>query len=76
LSKIEHRNLVRWRGYLEHGDEKILVVEYVSNGTLREHLDGEHVYKETLMISAIPHSLCTALLYSYQIVDAPNQFEE
>ncbi|XP_047169917.1 calmodulin-binding receptor-like cytoplasmic kinase 2 [Vigna umbellata] len=40
LSNIEHRSLVRWRGYLEHGDEKILVVEYVSNGTLREHLDG------------------------------------
>jgi len=41
LSNIEHRNLVRWRGYLEHGDEKIIVVEYVSNGTLREHLDGK-----------------------------------
>ncbi|TKY47143.1 Calmodulin-binding receptor cytoplasmic kinase 1 [Spatholobus suberectus] len=40
LSKIEHMNLVRWYGYLEHGDEKIIVVEYVNNGTLREHLDG------------------------------------
>ncbi|XP_020216396.1 calmodulin-binding receptor-like cytoplasmic kinase 2 [Cajanus cajan] len=40
LSRIEHRNLVRWYGYLEHGDEKIIVVEYVNNGTLREHLDG------------------------------------
>ncbi|KAL4365064.1 hypothetical protein AHAS_Ahas07G0068700 [Arachis hypogaea] len=40
LSKIEHRNLVRLYGYLELGEEKIIVVEYVSNGTLRDHLDG------------------------------------
>nr|GMD73429.1 calmodulin-binding receptor-like cytoplasmic kinase 1 [Ipomoea batatas] len=40
LSKIEHLNLVRYYGYLEHRDEKIIVVEYVSNGTFREHLDG------------------------------------
>ncbi|XP_027334014.1 calmodulin-binding receptor-like cytoplasmic kinase 1 isoform X2 [Abrus precatorius] len=40
LSKIEHLNLVRWYGYLEHGDEKIIVVEYVNNGTLQEHLHG------------------------------------
>lgn len=41
LSQIEHRNLVRLYGYLEHGDEKIIVVEYVGNGNLREHLDGK-----------------------------------
>ncbi|KAK7301828.1 hypothetical protein RJT34_12704 [Clitoria ternatea] len=41
LSRIEHLNLVRWHGYLEHVDEKIIVVEYVNNGTLREHLDGK-----------------------------------
>ncbi|PNX96948.1 putative LRR receptor-like protein kinase [Trifolium pratense] len=41
LSKIEHLNLVRWYGYLEHGDDKIIVIEYVNNGTLREHLDGK-----------------------------------
>lgn len=41
LSRIEHLNLVRLLGYIEHGDEMILVVEYVGNGTLREHLDGK-----------------------------------
>ncbi|MED6145211.1 Calmodulin-binding receptor-like cytoplasmic kinase 1 [Stylosanthes scabra] len=41
LSKIEHLNLVRLYGYLEHADEKIIVVEYVNNGSLREHLDGK-----------------------------------
>ncbi|XP_059430620.1 calmodulin-binding receptor-like cytoplasmic kinase 2 [Corylus avellana] len=40
LSMIEHLNLVRLYGYLEQGDEQIILVEYVSNGTLREHLDG------------------------------------
>lgn len=41
LSKIEHLNLVRFYGYVEQGDERILVVEYVGNGNLREHLDGK-----------------------------------
>lgn len=41
LSTIEHMNLVRLYGYLEHEDEKIILLEYVSNGTLREHLDGK-----------------------------------
>ncbi|KAL5727300.1 non-specific serine/threonine protein kinase [Ranunculus cassubicifolius] len=39
LSQVEHLNLVRCFGYLEHEDEKIVVVEYVPNGTLRDHLD-------------------------------------
>ncbi|XP_023881460.2 calmodulin-binding receptor-like cytoplasmic kinase 2 [Quercus suber] len=41
LSMIEHLNLVRLYGYLEHGDEQMILVEYISNGTLREHLDGK-----------------------------------
>ncbi|KAJ0448745.1 putative protein kinase RLK-Pelle-RLCK-IV family [Helianthus annuus] len=39
LSKVEHLNLVKCYGYLHHGDERIIVVEYVANGTLREHLE-------------------------------------
>lgn len=42
LSRVEHLNLVKFFGYLEQGDERIVVVEYVPNGTLREHLDGIH----------------------------------
>lgn len=49
LSKIEHLNLVRLFGYLEHGDEKLIVVEYVANGNLREHLDG----KSCIVLSVI-----------------------
>ncbi|XP_078148394.1 calmodulin-binding receptor-like cytoplasmic kinase 2 isoform X1 [Carex rostrata] len=40
MAKVEHLNLVRFYGYLEQGDERIVVVEYVPNGTLRNHLDG------------------------------------
>ncbi|GAV74480.1 Pkinase domain-containing protein, partial [Cephalotus follicularis] len=40
LSKIEHLNLVKLFGYLQHGTERIIVFEFVSNGNLREHLDG------------------------------------
>ncbi|KZV57649.1 calmodulin-binding receptor-like cytoplasmic kinase 2 [Dorcoceras hygrometricum] len=42
LAQVEHLNLVKFYGFLEHNDERILVVEYVPNGTLREHLDGIH----------------------------------
>uniref|UniRef100_A0ACD5XF95 Uncharacterized protein n=1 Tax=Avena sativa TaxID=4498 RepID=A0ACD5XF95_AVESA len=40
LSKVEHLTLVQFLGHLEHEDERLILLEYVSNGTLREHLDG------------------------------------
>lgn len=40
LSQVDHLNLVKLIGYLEEEHERILVVEYVPNGNLREHLDG------------------------------------
>ncbi|KAF9687839.1 hypothetical protein SADUNF_Sadunf02G0134900 [Salix dunnii] len=42
LAQVEHLNLVKFYGYLEHEDERIVLVEYVPNGTLREHLDCKH----------------------------------
>ncbi|KAJ6686268.1 CALMODULIN-BINDING RECEPTOR-LIKE CYTOPLASMIC KINASE 2 [Salix purpurea] len=42
LVQMEHLNLVKFYGYLEHEDERIVLVEYVPNGTLREHLDCMH----------------------------------
>uniref|UniRef100_M8ARV7 Serine/threonine-protein kinase-like protein CCR4 n=1 Tax=Aegilops tauschii TaxID=37682 RepID=M8ARV7_AEGTA len=39
LQKIEHQNLVRFLGFFEQRDETLIVVEYVDNGSLREHLD-------------------------------------
>jgi serine/threonine protein kinase len=40
LSQVDHLNLVKLIGYMEENSERILVVEYVPNGNLREHLDG------------------------------------
>ncbi|KAF7002451.1 hypothetical protein CFC21_017943 [Triticum aestivum] len=42
LKKIEHRNLVQLLGYIDKGNERIVITEFVANGTLREHLDGLH----------------------------------
>ncbi|KAJ0110892.1 hypothetical protein Patl1_00478 [Pistacia atlantica] len=42
LAQVEHLNLVKFYGYLEYRDERIVIVEYVPNGTLREHLDCVH----------------------------------
>ncbi|KAH0908149.1 hypothetical protein HID58_031470, partial [Brassica napus] len=39
LAQVTHLSLVKYYGYLVHNDEKLLVVEYVPNGNLRDHLD-------------------------------------
>ncbi|KAJ3682524.1 hypothetical protein LUZ60_015097 [Juncus effusus] len=39
LQQIQHINLVGFHGYVEIGDELIIILEYVPNGTLRDHLD-------------------------------------
>lgn len=41
LSKISHHSLVRLLGIIDKGNERLIVTEYVSNGTLRQHLDGD-----------------------------------
>ncbi|XP_059660833.1 calmodulin-binding receptor-like cytoplasmic kinase 1 isoform X2 [Cornus florida] len=72
LSKIEHLNLVRLFGYLEHGEERIIVVEYVANGTLREHLDG--IRGNGLEISErldIATDVAHAVTYLHMYTDLP-----
>jgi hypothetical protein len=32
---------VKLLGYIETGNERLIITEYVLNGTLREHLDGK-----------------------------------
>lgn len=38
LSRLNHKNLVRLIGYCEDCEERVLVYEYMSNGTLHDHL--------------------------------------
>ncbi|PKI72707.1 hypothetical protein CRG98_006915 [Punica granatum] len=40
LAKIDHQNLVKLLGFIDKGDERLIITEYVPNGTLRVHLDG------------------------------------
>ncbi|XVF22512.1 hypothetical protein REPUB_Repub12eG0179000 [Reevesia pubescens] len=72
LTQVEHLNLVKLYGYLEHGDERIVVVEYVSNGTLREHLDGVH--GKVLELAArldIAIDVAHAITYLHMYTDHP-----
>ena len=32
---------MRLLGFVDKGNERLVVTEYVANGTLREHLDGK-----------------------------------
>uniref|UniRef100_A0A0E0DFU2 non-specific serine/threonine protein kinase n=1 Tax=Oryza meridionalis TaxID=40149 RepID=A0A0E0DFU2_9ORYZ len=38
---VMHWNLVQLLGYIDKRNEQIVITEYVPNGTLREHLDGQ-----------------------------------
>ncbi|XP_038892179.1 probable LRR receptor-like serine/threonine-protein kinase At1g67720 [Benincasa hispida] len=45
LSRIHHRNLVPLIGYCEEEHQRMLVYEYMHNGTLRDHLYGSTTQK-------------------------------
>ncbi|KAK1323538.1 Calmodulin-binding receptor-like cytoplasmic kinase 3 [Acorus calamus] len=68
LAKIDHLNLVKLLGYVEKGNERIIITEYVTNGTLREHLDGLHGvldFNQRLQISIdVAHALTYLHLYA------------
>ncbi|XP_072951642.1 proline-rich receptor-like protein kinase PERK1 [Typha angustifolia] len=40
ISRVHHRNLVSLVGYCIHGDQRLLVYEFVPNKTLESHLHG------------------------------------
>ncbi|KAF7826078.1 calmodulin-binding receptor-like cytoplasmic kinase 2 [Senna tora] len=72
LSRVEHLNLVKFYGYLEQEDERIIVVEYVPNGTLREHLDcirGNILDLATRLDIAI--DVAHAITYLHMYIDHP-----
>lgn len=72
LSQVDHLNLVKLIGYLEESSERILVVEYVPNGNLGEHIDG--TYGKALSISTrldIAIDIAHALTYLHLYADRP-----
>lgn len=40
LARLTHRNLVRLRGFALQGSEKLLVYEYLQNGSLEHFIFG------------------------------------
>lgn len=50
FQQIAHLNLDGFYGYLEYDNEQIIVVEYVPNGNLRQHLDGNFTRSASLFI--------------------------
>ncbi|KAK4781790.1 hypothetical protein SAY86_015892 [Trapa natans] len=69
LAKIDHRCLVKLLGYLDEGSECLIMTEYISNGTLREHLDGIRngilEFKNRLEIAIdVAHGLTYLHIYS------------
>lgn len=41
LSQVNHKNLVRLLGYCVEAEQPLMLYEYISNGTLSEHLHGK-----------------------------------
>ncbi|KAJ1289161.1 hypothetical protein BS78_02G143100 [Paspalum vaginatum] len=73
LTKIDHRNLVRLLGFTDKGNERIIITEYVPNGTLREHLDGQHGrvldFNQRLEIAIdVAHALTYLHLYAEKTI--------
>lgn len=48
LSSLQHPNLVNLIGYCADGDQRILVYEYMSGGSLDNHILGTIIYNPSL----------------------------
>lgn len=44
LSTLRHPNLVNLVGYCTEGDQRLLVYEFMSKGSLEDHLFRKHTY--------------------------------
>lgn len=63
LARVQHRNVVSLLGYCAHGEEKLLVYEYVANDSIDKVL-----FSKPLSLSIIDHPLYTC---SFLVLDDP-----
>nr|TKR63844.1 hypothetical protein D5086_0000322290 [Populus alba] len=59
LSRLEHPNLVSLIGYCADGKDRFLVYEYLQHGNLQDHLNGQFIAQNTILI---PKSLMAYLV--------------
>ncbi|XP_027337472.1 putative serine/threonine-protein kinase-like protein CCR3 [Abrus precatorius] len=53
LSRLHHKHLVRLIGFCEENDERLLVYEYMSNGSLYDHLhDKNNIEKSSSILNS------------------------
>ncbi|KAL3719870.1 hypothetical protein ACJRO7_004798 [Eucalyptus globulus] len=72
LSRLHHRNLVSLIGYCDEEGEQMLIYEFMSNGTLRDHISGRS--KEPLsfgMRMRIALGAAKGILYLHTEADPP-----
>eukprot|EP00258_Populus_trichocarpa_P023642 XP_024439661.1 probable LRR receptor-like serine/threonine-protein kinase At1g06840 isoform X2 [Populus trichocarpa] len=72
LSRVHHRNLVSLIGFCDEGGEQMLVYEFMSNGTLRDHLSAKA--KEPLSFATrlgIALASAKGILYLHTEADPP-----
>lgn len=46
LSRLDHPDLVSLIGYCADGKNRFLVYEFMENGNLQDHLNGEYINRE------------------------------
>uniref|UniRef100_A0A6N2LZH1 non-specific serine/threonine protein kinase n=1 Tax=Salix viminalis TaxID=40686 RepID=A0A6N2LZH1_SALVM len=72
LSRVHHRNLVSLIGFCDENGEQMLVYEFMSNGTLRDHLSAKA--KEPLSFAtrmSIALASAKGILYLHTEADPP-----
>ncbi|KAL1567327.1 non-specific serine/threonine protein kinase [Salvia divinorum] len=68
ISRLQHRNLVRLLGCCVESEEKLLVYEYMPNGSLDAYLFGSHINKilSWKISKVIIEGICRGLLYLHR----------
>ncbi|WVY93625.1 hypothetical protein V8G54_032713 [Vigna mungo] len=70
LSRLHHRNLVSLIGYCDEEGEQMLVYEFMSNGTLRDHLSAKEPLTFAMRLK-IALGAAKGLMYLHTEADPP-----